>query len=416
MTALFQLNCKNPNHRHSNKSFESQSDSTRDSITYHSTERVVFYIENSGSVAPYLHSIDSELKTTLLELTQIPHFRDIPKSYYFIDGKSIQYIGNDLSSLKRNLIPQNFQAPTSDLNETFRMVLDSVPNQISVLLTDGLYDISDKSDVDCYIEKPDERLTRETVLLRSLFNQRISDTEFHTILLKAISSFSGSYYYATKPGVCSVRIDQNRPYYYFLFGESNILNLKSFRSYLEKMNHVKELASFKKLSDTDNKLSIELSHYRPNQTRGSYTICREELNCLNGIKTDRSGQGFDFKFKADFSHFHWFNSIIESIDAYELSNSNFYISDVSSISESQFTHEITVSSDSKNIYDRNLEISLSSCYLPGWIIDSSSTDETFIVDDTSTTWGLEMIMTAIGESYCVENQNQIAKLNFKLKK
>ena len=408
------LGCKKKPDRQNNAVIEVQENPNGDSVVYHSTDRVVFYIEKSGSVAPYLHSIDSELKTTLLELTQIPHFREIPKSYYFIDGERIEYIGEDLSSLEQNLNPQKFQAPTSDLNETFRMVLDSIPNQLSILLTDGLYDVSNERDLGCQIEKPDERLRRETTLLRSLFNHKVSVTDFQTILLKATSSYSGRYYYATKPGICSIRIDQDRPYYYFLFGERNLLNLESFRNYLEKMNHVQEIVSFRKLDDSNKNLSFELTHFKANQTRGSYSICRNKTNCLNSIKPDRKRGGFDFKFKVDFSDFHWHNSIIESADAYELSNSNFYISEVSSISDPPYTHTITVSSDSSNIYDRNLEISLSSCYLPDWVIHSSSDDESKIVGDTSTTWGLEMIVTAIGESYCIENHNRIAQFHFEL--
>ena len=378
-----------------------------------STDRIVFYIENSGSIGPYLHSFDSELKTTLVELSELPYFQDIPKSYYFIDGEKIQFIGNNLSELENSLNQNNFSAPTTDLTKIFKTVLDSVPNQTTILLTDGLYDISSRRDSKrCYIDKPMERLNRELIKLRSIFSQKLRDVGFQTVLLKANSSYSGYYYYATKPGVCSVKIDQWRPYYYFMFGSDHFLNNSELESSLENLNHVTEKATFQYLQRDS--LPYQVMYYNPSdKTRGSYSTCRGEKNCLDDIRRERNNIGFDFLFQVDLSKHLWHDWKDKSL--YSVSNENFKISEIKEISDPNYSHQIKISSDSISIYDRNLEINIHfpSCNTPEWVRLSSSEDEVDIDGDNQTTWGLNYIIDEIQKTYC-QNEQVLDKLNFKL--
>ena len=292
------------------------------------------------------------------------------------------------------------------------MALDSIPNQTSILLTDALYDISSNKDSYCRIDKPMERLKRELIKLRSNFSQKLDTIGFQTVLLKANSSFRGRYYYATKPGKCVERIDQWRPYYYFLFGNSQLLNNHELATSLKKLNHVSEGVSYQKFQTYSP--AYEVMYYKSsNNTRGTYNTCRGENNCLNGISRDRNNGGFDFLFQVDLSKYVWYDWTDKS--QYRLNNENFEVSNIKEIDDPIYSHEFTISTESASIYDRDLQINIPfpSCYSPLWINKSSSDNENNIKGDTQTTWGFNYIVEQIQETYCQEKQT-LSQLNFKL--
>lgn len=97
-------------------------------------EKVIFFIENSGSMSGYVKRAN-EFKNSLVGLAYLPEFDKSKKSFYFINGKSdpakksqirITYVGDDPESLKNKLDPVSFNTGDvrySDLNEMFRISL-----------------------------------------------------------------------------------------------------------------------------------------------------------------------------------------------------------------------------------------------------------------------------------------------------
>ena len=380
-------------------------------------EKVNFYIESSGSMGPYFHSVDSELKTTLISLSNMTEFMEIPKSYHFIDGNETIHLGDAISEVEDFLTYRNFNSPTSDLTLMFKEILRSVPNEISILVTDALYDLTKAGDNDlCKIDKPLERLKQETSKLQSMFFRKLDTVNFQTAIIKAKSSYSGVYYYATKPGKCEILLkEQLRPYYYFVFGPSSFLNSSKLKADFEDLHHVSKLMSVGNIK-TQIKIPYKVVTYdSSNNTRGIYRQCRSTENCIEVERTVRNSQGFDFFVETNFSDYPWQQDLFElRIDLYQTSNPNFSVTEVASSSKSNFTHRIKISSESNNIYDEDLRISFPTCEVAPWIVSSSSEDELNITGDEETTWGLDQIVKSITTSYCNKNSSK-PFFEFKLK-
>ena len=85
-------------------------------------EKVIFFIENSGSMFGYVNRVN-EFKNSLVGLAYLPEFDKALKSFYFINGKSdpakksdimINYIGDDPETLKNKLNPAHLILAMSD--------------------------------------------------------------------------------------------------------------------------------------------------------------------------------------------------------------------------------------------------------------------------------------------------------------
>ena len=101
----------------------------------------------------------NEFKNSLVGLAYLPEFDKAGKSFYFINGTSnslrnsriyINHVGNDPELFKNQLNPKSFNTGDvkfSDLNKMFEIALDSARgNQISVLVSDCIYDVGEESD------------------------------------------------------------------------------------------------------------------------------------------------------------------------------------------------------------------------------------------------------------------------------
>lgn len=406
--------CKDSsNNRQSNESIESppiESVHSQPNI-----EKVNFYIENSGSIAPYVQQVDSEFKTTLIDLAESPIFENFSKSYYFIDGINTTEIGETVFQLEESLVPENFKARTSDLTKIFTQALDSLENQISIVVTDALYDISNKNE-GCKIEKPDERLRRETTHLETEIKRKIERSYFQTTLLKAVSSFQGRYWYASKPEVCSIVLDQNRPYYIFIFGPPEVFNNEFVKNHLADVNHVVEIASFHKAQQKSIPYET-LEYHRSNETRGNYRLCRYEnrSHCLERIKGELRTNGFDFVFETDLSDYPWYYSMAETIENYKTNNENYIVSEVVRINRNSSTHRIKVSVDTGAFFDNDLEVYLVDCQLQSWLNETNTNEEINVVGNESQTWGFQFIVDAFVDSYCPPlTQNKLANFKFQI--
>ena len=397
-------------------------------------------------MAPYLHGPDSELKNTLKTISRISQFENIPKTFYFIDGNrsNTKKIGNDISDVEKALTSNNFNCPTSDLNSMIEQALLKVPHETSILVTDALYDLGRlPGDEKCLINKPCIRLQGLTDDLNNIINKKLRSSNFQTIILKAESSFKGPYYFATKPGKCSVNLNQNRPYYYFIFGSEGLLENTELKHKIENISNVNEVIKLNK-NDKGNNIRYEIAGYsRINKTRGTYRKCRGDDHCIEDVKISDS-KGFDFSVKVDFSDFDWMENLITSPSSYKFNNDLYQLKDddsvpfdvISEVEDTEYTHQITVSTDTWNVYDNSLKIYIPKCTLPSWVQSSGCKeggkcsdqdiqrkcchnscyyDEISIKGDQERTWGINSIINAISKSYCDHNDH-LFELNFEIKR
>ena len=186
--------------------------------------KAVFYLENSGSIIGYVngsrHYVD-----VILELAEKPRFIEekTKREFYFVNGKSpelkVNYLGNKTKNLRDNLnekaYRKNGDKDHSDLNSMFQLALSRAKNDtISILISDGIYDIGKQKDVL-------KAISEESVETRSRFIERLSEGDLQTIIVKLNSHFDGKYFPATGD---SKELSQDRPFYVWIFGETELLN------------------------------------------------------------------------------------------------------------------------------------------------------------------------------------------------
>ena len=201
--------------------------------------KIKVYVENSGSMKGYVNGT-TDFVDAVTDLVANPAFVkvNIPVECLFICGTSpdVHSWGTSFDGkLKPNgMTVQGMDTQRSDLNIMFQKVLNDARNGvISILISDGIYDIGTGSMSDLVIKGRDTR---------TAFLKRLNDGgNLQTLLVKMKSEFKGRYCYATKQG--SLNINQQRPYYMWIMGDSDLVNQYFPDSYLARLagyqNHVR---------------------------------------------------------------------------------------------------------------------------------------------------------------------------------
>lgn len=373
--------------------------------------KVIFFLENSGSLKGYVNE-DTDFKTSVTALGHFPDFDEIDKTFYFISGKAeeckVDFIGNNSETLENGLIAEEYNKSYSDLTKMFEVALDSSQNNnISILITDGLYDVGES-------DNPENALQREVEKIQETFRNRLDKKDIETIIIKAYSNFNGSYYFASKNGSC--RINQQRPYYIFIFGNSKLLNKLSEDSFDKKIKGFANIARFLILGE------IKIPFQVVSQKKlGSFKFDRQAKNILNDVKPDRNGQGFQFSFATDFSSLPYSDSdsYFQTTNNYSCSGDNYAVSSITKIKREFYeitsfspTHLITVSTNNNPYCELNVSLKN---VVPIWIVNTNSDDESNIQSDTTQTFGFKSLTNAISEAYSFKNKGKnITNFTFKI--
>ena len=415
LAALSLSSCGNRERRGEEKT-DAQADTTtlnRDFIAQsHSSEvpisKVTFFIENSGSMLGYVKQANNYINA-IVSLAYAPEFDKANKEFYFINGTSSKgkdsqvftsLIGTDADVLKSNLNPNGFQKygdpRYSDLTRMFEIALGyATGNSISILVSDCIYDVGTESN-------PLMALKVETEKTKKVFRERLATDDIQTILIKAESDFSGNYYFASKKG--SVALNQKRPFYILIFGNSKLLNKYFTEDILTKQ--VSGYISMVRFMKID---SSQVSYQATAQNRkGSFRFDYSNKNILTSVEKDRN-DFFQFSIAVDYSSLPFPNSYYENKENYVINLSEYNIVEIQrpseSIPEVPFTpsHLITVGTNSNPF--GNLEVSL--IYkTPSWIEATTINDDSTIVGDTTHTFGFKYLIDAIAEAYLYYNKQQ----------
>lgn len=372
-----------------------------DTIINREIKKVTFFIENSASMFGYVNG-STNYVDVLTELADKPRFADerTHREFNFINGGDsieITPIGNDPSVLDNQLNRSGFNVgdvKQSNLNEMFRIALDKAVNDsISILISDGLYDLGNSPDPVANIHIAG----RET---RTKFIERISTGDIQTILIKLNSNFNGKYYLASKPGF--EKLKQKRPFYIWIFGDSKLLNEYFPESYISKLSGYQAMARFLKL----NKINTPYQPIVSSKPLGRFKFDKKVKNKLVDARPDREGN-FRFSIAIDFSSIPTDNDYLQLIDNYSC-DGNFKITGIEPSAKKIFevndfkpTHLITLSTDKSPI--GTLEIKLKNV-TPLWIASTNVDDEDEIQGDTSHTYGFKFLTEAIREAYDYNNE------------
>jgi len=398
--------CKNRNERvnetKTENKLEAPTSNTSDNTSINlksEINKVIFFLENSGSLRGYVNG-DTDFKTSVTALGHFPDFDGINKTFYFISGKAenckVDFIGNTSETLDLGLNSENYKESYSDLTKMFEVALDSAQkNIITLLITDGLYDVGES-------DNPKKALEREVEKTQETFRNKLSDNDIETIIIKAYSNFKGSYCYASKKG--SSEINQQRPYYIFIFGNNKLLNELTEEKFNEKIKGFANIARFLKLED------ISIPYQITNENKlGEFRPDREYSNRLINVKPDRNGQGFQFSFATDYSTLPYTDSYFEKTDNY-LATENYDVTAIEKVDRkihevTSFTptHLITVFTAANPYCELSISIKNE---VPTWIVNTNSEGESNIKSDTTQTFGFKFLTDAISKAYKYKNREK----------
>ncbi|MBN1968186.1 MAG: hypothetical protein JW870_02350 [Candidatus Delongbacteria bacterium] len=416
---IFTISCKNRNERINSSEItdKNENETTKAVITKpkqvdRKIGKAVFYLENSGSMFGYVNGF-TEYVDVISELAEKPRFAEenTKREFYFINGGQniiITSIGENPAVLKDKLNLKGFNCgdvSKSNLNSMFQLALSKAKNDtISILISDAIYDIGKP-------QAPMNALSTEGRETRSRFIERLNEGDLQTIIVKLNSHFEGNYFPVTGG---SVPLKQERPFYVWIFGETELLNEYFPEDYIKSLKGYSDVARFLKLSELEIPYQV-IAHNKI----GDFKFAKNNKNKLENVKTDRNGQGFQFTIATDFSTLPFSDSHLNSISNYSCSNTSYSINNVCGIGDLKLyglnftpTHLITAQTLKSPLCQ--LDISLLNT-VPNWIENTNSDEEKNIVGDTSHTFGFKFLTNAISEAYQYKNKEaNIVTFKFEL--
>ena len=382
-------------------------------------QKVTFYLENSESMFGYVNGLTEYIKV-ISELSSKSDFvtNGISKEFILINGRtplSVIPLGDVSSSLNSVLSPTGFRrgnTNSSELNEMLKLAMQNSGNgKISIFISDGIFDINQRGNIDKY-------LTLESGVTKANFINRLSgSSSFETLLIKLNSNFNGKYFYASKPGFITIN-KKRRPYYIWVFGDSQLVNQCFNESFINKsLVGITDYLRFIKLESVGVKYGITRGINR----RGNFDVENDNPNLIENAKKDPSGS-FSFSFAVDFNSLPFSEVYLTNLGNYTLSD-NYEISTIQRIKPAQKSflpvitnfkpsHIITLvcKPQKSHVGVVNLQLKY---ILPLWI-NSSLTQE-----DVSSplTFGFDKLTSGIAAAYNVHNQNKnLADFKFQVKR
>jgi len=365
--------------------------------------KVNFFIENSGSMRGYVNGSTSYIDV-LTDLTNHPKFiqEGIRRFYYFTSG-----ISNPLRvlNLTQELRPVRYNQGHSDLNNLFKVALDSTHNNsVSILISDGIYDM-------CPNSTPLNTLRTLGHILRSIFISRIGSQNLQTLLIKFKSGFNGLY----SPGNCcsSYNINEERPFYIWIFGSTEIIEEYFPDDYIKNLTGYVNSARFFRYDASD--ISYQPSSH---MLIGRYYPVINNQYALRRVRTGPTGT-FQFSIAVDFSNLPLNEDYICDTANYFCSNGYSVVSidqptDMDKLAFKDVTHLIVV--NKRGNPAGTLSVSLLNKGYP-WIDMTDIENDCNIRGKEDQTFGFKILNQGIIDAYQhFNNGNEIETFIINLKK
>lgn len=373
-------------------------------------EKASFFVDNSGGMFGYVARDQSQggvnnFIVAVSNLAQNTNFRrdSVEVDYNLINGPDnivTTPIGNSAQDFINCLNPNCFNqgdVSGNDLNAMFHIALDHADlNNLSVFVSDGIYDIQDKT-------QPITSIISEGFETRNKFIDRLESENIQTLLIKLESKFSGAYYYGVRTE--GIVINQNRPFYVFILGNSEILNNYFDDQYLENLSGYVNHTRF--FLPTDYQIDYEPS--TAYNRIGNFRQDREDSKRLNEVEPSQAGE-FEFSVGVDFSSLPLSDDYLTDISHYEASG-NFEVVGVerhrpgmtTNITSFEPSHMITLRAT--GLPQGIIDIKLLN-ELPAWVDESHTDDDRNIEGDSTKTFGFKYLIQGIVDAYSeVSNQD-----------
>lgn len=402
---LLILSCEYRRNKNLNTTFEEENDSLASSgIGSNIISTSHFYFENSASMDGYLSST-SRMKIALSRLLYALESVSQSQKFYFFNTKP--HTLADITKTEdfiNNLTLSNIKVgdrSTSDLNIILETVLSNTKSgDISVLATDGIYSV-DASSVDDIINQL--QIASERTYYK--FKDRLEESNIQTVLIKLKSHFQG-YYYSSNNVPTS--IDHERPYYIWLFGAPDNIDLIIKEIEITDMpgyvNHVifqvnHGLSPYYTIHSSYNKIG----EFRTDNNQRT----NNQVTSITHVEKDNRRGKFQFAIGVDMTGIQVRKSYLLDRTNYQINSPKYHVEeiipvtnlkgkDADAVQESNISHVITLSTDVYPVEDIRLSLINK---LPHWIISTHTTDDNGIQGDTTTTFGFQYLISGIVRAY-----------------
>lgn len=354
------------------------------------------FIENSGSMDGYL--VDGSMfkddiynYISLIKQHESSLADSLFLNLYYINSTVIP-VGKDPLVFIKNLTPVDFarkggSRSSTDIQKLLDMVIKRQnPYDINILISDY---ILSPNDLD-----PKAFLGITKTAVRDVFVDKLKQNpDFSVMIYHMESEFTGKYY---PPKGISMKINGNRPYYMFIFGnQDNLARLKDNIDITRCSGFVSSY-SISKMTDKLNYgilNSHKIGHFIP----GKHSITKAKVDNKNP-KTK-----FAVSMGVDYSSLLLDDSYLCNPDNYEISNAAYTLSIKPNSKEGKYTHILTLSLNHAIISKGDVSIKLkkSPCSWADEYTDNDGSDITQ-PDAMKKTFGLKSLIDGIYEAYSTE--------------
>ncbi|MBA3900543.1 MAG: hypothetical protein H0X62_10090 [Bacteroidetes bacterium] len=420
---LFSVACanerrENPISKEENNQFPIQNDSkSSEDLT-----TINFYLENSGSMNPYTKG-NTNFNRSIVNLLRDIELLSLCEINLFAVNTEIYTLNQNLdefiTTFNKNGIPSLGNTGDSDLNKIFENVLNNHTNgAISILITDAIYSVKGSK------EKILQNLDTEVFKTRNEFINTLRKKDLGTLCLKLTSNYNGFYYPAVGG---SISINQDRPYYIWIFGNNHLLknfNIKAkvfdFPGLTDYFFSLKHEGAPTKYTILEYGIGV-IGDYR-NEKTATYPV-HTIIRSNTSTRPDTRGQ-FGFAVAVDLSQIPLPGKNLLDKSNYRLTSNEYEIYDVvkidknlpfkasenierikSSQGDISYTHILLLKTNQKHLQSFEIELHND---VPRWVEKTGVDDDTEIIGDTTQTFGFNRLTKGIIDAY--KNVNESSKI------
>lgn len=348
------------------------------------------YIENSGSMDGYM-SNGAQLKDAIFDYVSDLNGYTEKTELYYINSKTIPFVGN-VEHYVKTMTPATFKKAGGNLSNS----------DIGTMIGTVLNNMNDSTVCmfisDCILDLPaadaQKFLNNCRISIKNAINEgRKRIPNLGVEVLKMTSDFNGKYFYQN--GLVENLIDVKRPYYIWIFGDSNVLaNLNSEVPFsgLKKYGF-EDLVSFTK--------KVNVPYDIKNKAITSPVINPIKGNYIATIRAD---------FRATLHP----EIEIQNPSNYSFNNPSLLIETIQPITakDSYYTHFITIVIP-KGVKIAQDNLIFNAPKIPNWVSESNDETGQDIKSNLTKTTGIKHIIEGVADSYKKDNISTNFKFTIK---
>ena len=374
--------------------------------------KINFYFENSLSMNGYL---DGEKFRQAMGKIIHKVEKDSFDSYFV---NSTVYPTKDILNKIRKKQISTTGIGSSDHEFIFtNAIKNSNDNNLSIVVTDGIYSVSDGNIADVEVD------------IEDAFIDALKINEIETVVVKMSSNFKGRYYSESCPKKGGTKIDQERRYYILLFGNKDVINKA-----LDEIVVIDDLEGFQEQARffiTKN-LKVDYSVLtQGEEKKGKF----KSINHSSIVRKIKDAEKFSQKGILLKDRFLQFGIAVDysslSIpDSYFLDTTNYSVEDntgykiieikeVEKLSKKSksyewieklnkkekynYSHLLVVKAKTKLYGDFKIDLGIN---FPAWIAETGTANDCNIINSDNTTFAFDRLMNGISKAYESVNTNK----------